>query len=112
MQLKRELVVKKILGPLIRTHWGRRIMLAARRGRFIHRDAIDGGRWTVCACGKVHSRKPYGFFKGNEGENPFCPQDTMLRRLGQDFCKAVLQNEIVIAAEVLVQVEARASEIM
>lgn len=79
--------VRQILGPMIRTHWGRRIVAAAKRGRFTRADKVAAEDWGCCVCGKMHIRKLFGRDSGTK--KPF---DKFLCALGVEFDVAVREE--------------------
>lgn len=90
------------------THWGRRILNAARRGSFNETDQRLADRWTTCACGRTDAR----LLNENDGQEPW---DSTLRSAGYDFGATVKvrSNSYSIrdAAYLLVKIEDRARQL-
>lgn len=98
--------VRTILGPrLAKTHWGKRILAAAKRGGFTEGDGQDSMDWTTCACGKQDPR----ILRTSWGH----PADGRLALLGTDFAGRVCDlDDPAAAARTLVAIEKRAAEIL
>lgn len=108
MSKKLERDVREILGRLVHTHWGRRILSAAKRGRFTKADVRDAADWPTCACGKMCARKPY---KQDKTKN-FRPTDSYLMVSGANFESDVKGNNILDAADALTLIEGRATQLI
>ena len=89
---------------LSRSHWGKRIIAAEKRGRFTKLDKDDASWWTTCACGKRDRRILRDLV--------FAPQDGSLRSCGAWFSSHVENNRFEEAAETLISIEARAREVL
>lgn len=102
--------VRKIMGALSNTYWGRRIVWVEHLGSFSGQDEWLAGRWVTCACGKMCNRKP---FKRDltMGDTRFEPIDHNLKALGALFCEAVENNWINDAAMILIKIETRGEEV-
>lgn len=100
---------------LKRTHWGRRILAAEKRGRFTEDDERKANMWPSCACGKQDPRIPryIGEFGHDEGiYQPDEPRDRELRLAGVKFGIAVSRNNFPAAWAALAAIEKRAGEIL
>lgn len=98
-----ETEIRNILGSLVDTHWGKRILAAVPNG-FTNRDLDAVDSWITCACGNLtHAIDRYGGSKA--------PKDSHLYHLGMWFSDAVKANERITAAELLVRIENRAIEL-
>ena len=115
-----------ILGPLVETEWGQRILAAERNGKASNNDDILSGDWVTCACGRADSAIPrngYGM-----------PHDASLMSLGFSFHDALANSArgidstnykkflgtdrfnglppLIAASHILVAIERRATEIL
>jgi len=92
------------------SHWGKRIIKAEERGYFYVIDTREAQKWQTCACGKQDPRIPRrdSKYEGRVG----APVDAELLDLGLDFFGAVDSQLFMQSAEVLVEIEKRASEIL
>lgn len=90
---------------LHRTVWGTRIIRVEREGGgFRMSEVREAGDWPTCACGRVDPRIP---------RYANCvPMDLQLEMLGIDFYDAISDEQVVRAAELLVEIEQRAQEVL
>lgn len=99
--------VLAILEPagLQKSHWGRRILTAARRGKFNQSECDASASWTTCACGMQDPR-----LHGPRS----VPFDSQLRHDGERFAGEVIAGgrEFFKAAETLVRIESRAKQLI
>ena len=95
---------------LNKTHWGKRIIRAEKRGDFFKYERTDAFEWTTCACGFQDERIPR--YKDGERGNDYEPKDAQLSRLGGNFYVAVLENKFLLAAKRLIRIEIRAAKIL
>lgn len=86
------------------THWGQRIINAERRGHFNAHDVSDSACWVTCACGKLD-------LWVQKCEKTFAPSDPKLYRLGALFYLDVRDHHFVKAAETLVAINSRTTEL-
>ncbi len=98
--------VRTILGQLVLTHWGKRIVAAEKRGRFVKRDIEDAGNWPTCACGKVYIRKRFRV----SGSKERIPMDDKLGVMGDQFVDHVNGHNFIWAAILLRDIEDRAAK--
>jgi len=90
------------------THWGQRIINAEQVGHFDFDDCRDADQWPTCACGKTYANiEREGWEDGIEGQ----PTDAQLLSLGNLFNKHVRDDNFAAAAQTLVDIEMRASEV-
>lgn len=104
MKERTELIIEK-LGPLGNSVWGKRIIAASERDNYTAADAELAASWATCACGEIAA----DIARFTDG----APQDPVLHRLGSDFAFAVDPKypKFVLAASLLVRIEARALEL-
>lgn len=112
-----EYEVRLILGRVVHTHWGKRIVNAAKRNRFMAADSIDGEFWSTCGCGKMYTRKPYAAYtlRKTNGEikgGGFIPIDNELNIAGRDLSVAIHDNDAIRAAHALFRIEERAASLL
>lgn len=107
----KELAVRVILGDRDRIFWGLRIIRATKRGGFSDDDVEKVMCWPTCGCGQMHARKSFKMRPEAPGPYWGTPTDKRLRALGCRFCAAVVSDDIQRAAELLIQIEARGTEL-
>jgi len=89
------------------THWGQRIINAEQVGQFGFSDNLDAAEWPTCACGKTCANiEREDWEDGSEA-----PTDAQLFSLGNLFQKHVRDDDFAAAAQTLVDIEVRASEV-
>lgn len=89
---------------LDKTHWGKRIIEAEKRGYFSHDDIRSARNWTTCACGTLED----GIRRNNIGR----PIDDSLTHYGGMFTSYVASNDFLLAADALNEIESRAIEVL
>ena len=89
---------------LSETHWGKSIIRAEKNDGFNVWDKEFAADWTTCACGKQDPRIP------REGRGS--PVDPTLFELGVSFSGQVDFDQILAAAETLIRIEKRATEVL
>jgi len=89
------------------THWGQRIIEAEQVGHFGSADIHDAAQWPTCACGKTTANIKREDWK----DGSYAPIDAKLLKLGTRFENHVRDNDFATAAQTLVDIEVRASEV-
>ncbi len=89
---------------LHKSHWGKRIIAAEKRGGFTDKVFYDAMSWTTCACGKQSAKIPR-LATGHPLDNP-------LRSLGGKFAAEVSANGYPAAARILIAIEKRAAIVL
>jgi hypothetical protein len=98
--------VREILeqNNLLDTRWGKRLLAMEKRGRPTKREEADAKNWQTCACGKQDKRIP----RVRNGR----PLDCELESFGYSFYWRIYHGQFEWAAELLVKIEQRASQIL
>ena len=86
------------------TYWGKKVIAAEKRGGFTLINVRKASRWTTCACGKQDRRIP----TSSVGE----PGDEKLTDYGVEFTTSVITHDFLTAAQTLINIEHRATEIL
>lgn len=86
------------------TRWGKRIILGEKLGKFVVGNSGLAHSWVTCACGESIGGLP----AHKDGE----PKDSTLASLGCQFWPAVVSNDFLRAATLLVMIEERAEKVM
>ena len=85
------------------TFWGRRIIAAEKRGSFTESDRSRSAKWVTCACGKLAPGIPRYYDS---------PRDTVLAKLGIEFCLLSEFADAQKQARLLVRIERRAAQVL
>ncbi len=86
------------------SYWGTKIIRAEERGGFTKVNVRDAKDWVTCACGKQNELLPR--YPGG------APEDKLLRENGNKFYNAVLKNEYLKAAMILISIEYRVKKVL
>ena len=86
------------------SHWGKRIIAAEQKDVFNSDDVEDSSRWVTCACGKITQSIPRVGMSN-------APKDERLLSLGEAFYEGILEQEYILVAKTLINIEKRAIEV-
>ena len=92
------------------SYWGKKILAAENRGWFTGSNKKQARSWITCACGRLDSRIPRNQFLYHY--NAGAPSDDQLRDTGRRFYHHILENNFMDAADCLIEIEARARDMM
>lgn len=90
---------------LAHTHWGQRIIAAEKTGCFTCNDKDNSADWVTCACGK--SNLPHRM-----KDIDSAPLDATLRGYGMAFWVKVVNDDFLVAARILIEIENRVIALM
>jgi hypothetical protein len=91
---------------LAETYWGKIIITAEEEGGFTPTNRNESMSWVTCACGKITQDIPRVF--DHDTNTSDYPVDKKLQQLGNWFCSKVYNDEYLVAAKTLIEIEERA----
>ena len=92
------------------SYWGKKILAAEKRCWFTDNNKKQASVWTTCACGHIDSRIPRSSPLNHCDASS--PLDSELKYAGLRFYNQINENNFMGATYCLIEIEARAREIL